>query len=71
MKTNTERGQIFQRLLAKDDSNLWPICNKFNVTKRAINRLYRFEKNWGEKLDGLELELWLENEISIIVNETV
>ena len=65
------RRKIFADFRQKDESNLWPICGKFNVTERAIRQLRRFEKESGQVLEGLELSLWLENRIGIIVNENV
>lgn len=62
------RAKIFREFRAKDDSHLYPIFGKFNATERAIRRLRKFEREYGESLDGLELELWLEAEISKIVN---
>lgn len=63
------RKQIFKEFRLKDDSCLFPIKNKFNATNRAIGRLYKFESSYGQQLEGLELELWLDNEISNIVND--
>jgi len=65
------RSAIFAEFRKVDDSHLWPVCNKFNATNRAINRLYRFEKQAGYYLLGLELCLFLENEISNIVNNQI
>ena len=31
--------QINKRYRAADESHLWPICNKFNATERAIRHL--------------------------------
>lgn len=67
MKT---RRQIFKEFRERDDSNLFPVNGRFNATERAIRRLYKFENQYGERLEGLELELWLENEISQIVNKS-
>lgn len=52
---------------ANDESHKWPICNKFDVTERAIRRLRKLQMYNG----GLEYFLALENEISSIVNSTV
>jgi len=68
MKT---RRQIFKEFREKDDSKLFPVCGKFNATERAIRRLYKFESAYGERLEGLHLELWLENEITNIVNSVL
>ena len=63
------RKQINAYLRKIDDSNKWPICGKFNATDRAINRVRRFEKRNGEKLQGLEYYLAIENQIIDIVNK--
>jgi len=52
---------------ANDDSHNWPICNKFNVTERAIRRLRKTQMYNG----GLEYFMALDNEISSIVNSEV
>lgn len=62
------RKQILKHYLSIDQSNLQPIRNKFNCTKRAINRLRKYEKLSGEYLSGLELCYFLDNELSEIVN---
>ena len=48
-----------------DESHLWPILGRFNVTKRAINRAKKFPY----PLRGLEYWLYLESQISAIVND--
>ena len=52
-----------------DDSNLWPICGRFNATERAIRRVRKFEREYGEKLFDLNYYLAIKNEISNIVND--
>lgn len=52
---------------ANDCSHQWPICNKFNVTERAIRRLRKEQYYTG----GYEYFVALENEISRIVNGAV
>ncbi len=52
---------------ANDESHKWPICNKFNVTERAIRRLRKLQMYNG----GLEYFMALESEISGIVNSVV
>ena len=51
-----------------DESHLWPICNKFNVTERAIRRLRKARRNGLEVNSGLEYIHALDREISSIVN---
>ncbi len=50
-----------------DESHLWPICNKFDVTERAIRRLRKHQMYNG----GPEYFYALDTEISTIVNATV
>jgi len=49
---------------AQDDSNLYPINGRFNVTERAIRRIRR----QGMALYGLEYCYALEGELSTIIN---
>ena len=51
-----------------DDSNLWPICGRFNATERAIRSLRRDRRNGLCVNEGLEYYLALEERISAIVN---
>ena len=51
---------------ANDESHKWPICNKFNVTERAIRRL---RKTGMYPHGGYEYFLALDNECSRIVNK--
>lgn len=62
------RTAIFKHYRQEDQSHYWPILSEFNGTERAIRRLYRWEKESGYYLTGLELCLWLDNELSNIVN---
>lgn len=52
---------------ANDCSHLWPICNKFDATERAIRRLRKQQYYNG----GLEYFYALEAEITRIVNTEV
>ena len=52
-----------------DESELWPICGKFNVTERAIRRLRKLRKDGLDANGGLAYYLVLEEEISNIVND--
>lgn len=52
---------------SKDESHLWPVCGRFDVTERAIRRLRRAGCTSG----GFEYFTQLEMEISIIVNSMV
>lgn len=51
-----------------DDSRLWPVRGRFNVTERAIRRLRRQRREGMCVYTGLEYYLSLEREISEIVN---
>ena len=51
-----------------DESRLWPVCGRFNVTERAIRRLRRQRREGMCVYPGLEYYLSLEREISEIVN---
>ncbi len=52
---------------AQDDSYLWPICDQFNATERAIKKI----RKQGFALAGLEYCLALETEITEIVNNFI
>ena len=54
-----------------DESNLWPICGKFNATERAIRRVRRLQAQIGAPIEGLEYWLALEGELSKIVNGAI
>lgn len=64
---NGSKREINAYFRSIDESNLWPICNKFDATERAIRRLRRSDD--GCLADGgLEYFLALDSEISRIVN---
>lgn len=52
---------------ANDESHKWPVCNKFDVTERAIRRLRKQQCYNG----GIEYFMALDQEISDIVNSEV
>lgn len=52
---------------SQDESDLWPVKGRFNVTERAIRRVQRFARSNGA-IYGLEYCLAIENEMSDIVN---
>jgi hypothetical protein len=64
-KNNREAINYVYRQM--NESHLWPINNKFDVTERAIRKI-RKQEQFTEKSYGLEYCLALENEISDIVN---
>lgn len=60
--------QINAYFRKNDESRLWPICGRFNVTERAIRRIRRLRQQGLCVCPGLEYYLTLEREISDIVN---
>lgn len=64
---NGTKRQINAYFRANDCSHQWPICNKFNVTERAIRRLRRDSQGCLAN-GGLEYFYALDAEISSIVN---
>lgn len=52
---------------SQDDSDLWPVKGRFNVTERAIRRVGVFTRSNGA-IYGIEYCYALENEMSNIVN---
>lgn len=73
MKTKLEKiengttRQINAYFRANDEGHKWPICNKFDVTERAIRRL----RKTGMYNGGLEYFMALDSEVSNIVNSAV
>jgi hypothetical protein len=63
-----EINRLFRK---QDESHLYPVCGRFNVTERAIRRLQRYNREGACIEPGLEYALALENEISHIVNAGV
>lgn len=69
--TDTEKNRRAIRKLyhKQDESHLWPIRGKFNVTTRAAKRVsYYLMQGAGYDLAGLEYCLSLEDEMGRIVN---
>lgn len=62
------RARINAVYRGQDDSHLWPICGRCNVTERAIRRIRRLERDGAVIGDGLEYALTLESIMSEIVN---
>ena len=68
-KTMTAKiNKVFRKY---DESNLWTVCGKFNVTERAIRRLRKWRRDGLDVNTGLEYALCLESEISRIVNNQI
>lgn len=67
--TGRQNTMAINRAFRKqDESSLWPISGRFNVTERAIRRVRVSFRNYGEYCEGLAYALALEAEISTIVN---
>ena len=62
---STRKINAFYR--SNDESHLWPICGKFNVTERAIRSLRKTQLYKG----GYEYYITLDYAISDIVNAEV
>lgn len=71
MTGRAERVGINRQYREQDESHLWPICGRFNVTNRAIRQAQRFERDSGVALYGLEYCYTLESAMSEIVNGAV
>lgn len=65
------RALINRFFRKQDESHLWPICGRFNVTERAIRRLQRLQRDGLCVNDGLEYALALDGVISELVNGEV
>ena len=52
----------------QDESHLWPICNEFNATERAIRRIRNLNRAGACINPGIEYCYALEAELSQIVN---
>ena len=63
--------QINSLMLKEDDSKLFPICGRFNVTKRAIRKLRTLRQKGLEVNPGLEYYLSLNDIVSQIVNSQI
>lgn len=63
--------EINALMLKEDNSSLFPICGRFNVTKRAIRKLRTLRQKGMEVNPGLEYYLSLNDIISNIVNSLI
>ena len=69
---NGSKRQINAYYRANDESNLWPICNRFDATERAIRRIRRLDDGCLPLSNGgLEYFIALDAEISRIVNAEI
>lgn len=64
------KREIRKKFRAQDESHLWPVCGRFNVTERAIRKVREQERANGP-LSEEEYELALDRMISLIVNKAV
>ena len=64
------RRQINKMYRLQDDSSLYPINGRFNVTERAIRKVCKLERQ-TDIMGSLEYALSLEQEMSDIVNQSV
>lgn len=64
------KREIRKKFRAQDESHLWPVCGRFNVTERAIRKVREQERANGS-LSEEEYELALDRMISLIVNKAV
>ncbi len=62
-------ARINRAFRAQDESHLFPINGRFNVTERAIRRLRRAQRDGLVLNEGLEYALSLDAEITGIVND--
>ena len=69
---NGSKREIHAYFPANDESNLWPFCNRFDATERAIRRIRRLDDGCLPLSNGgLEYFLALDAEISRIVNAEI
>ena len=66
--SDLSRRAINKLFRANDESHLWPVKGRFNVTNRAIRRLQKYQRQGLIINDGLEYAYALDHEITEIVN---
>jgi len=64
----SNRTAINRLYREQDESDLWPIKGRFNVTERAIRRARAFIRDSGIEMSGLEYAYFLDSAMSEIVN---
>lgn len=69
MISKAELIEVNRLYREKDDSHLWPIKGRFNVTERAIRKARWFRSEAGECSSRIEYEYLLDGIISEIVND--
>lgn len=68
VKISKNRKEVNEMFYKQDDSHLWPIRGRFNVTKRAIGRIRRAERDGLQLDDLLAYALTIEQVTTEIVN---
>jgi hypothetical protein len=63
--TTAELRKINKKFREKDESHLWPVCNKFNISERAIRKA----RLYGPYDSAFEYQTVLEHITSTIVND--
>jgi hypothetical protein len=63
------RRQINKLFRSQDNSKLFPVNGRFNVTERAIQRARGYESQSGIAMEPLEYALFIEDTQSKIVND--
>jgi hypothetical protein len=53
----------------QDESHMWPVNSRFNITDRAIRHAQKFQRESGCTLYGLEYAYFLDEEMGRIVND--
>lgn len=68
LEGRANRSAINKMYMEQDESKLWPIRGRFNVTKRAIKKAQWFIRETGDDLTGLEYSYLIDSIMSEIVN---
>ena len=66
--TTHEINKLFKQY---DESHLWPVCNQFDATQKAIDRLNSEILPHMGPTGGIEYAYMLDQEVSQIVNSIV
>ena len=67
--TDKNRAAIRKLYHAQDESHLWPIRGRFNLTTKAAKKVGWFEGETGQYFTGLEYCYILEDFMSQIAND--
>lgn len=67
--TRASVAKMNRRFRETDESHLWPIRNRFNVTERAIKRVQRMQRQGMVISSNYEYYVAVDFEISDIVND--